>query len=286
MCLDTITLLLIVMISRCMFTTFKVKMILGIAFVVCAGFFVSQVSANHTWLNFHWARTANPFTIKLGDNLTTNWDSYLAAASADWSLSSVLDTVVVPGSSNPKTCKPTPGMVQVCNSKYGNNGWLGIASVWTTGGHISQGTVKMNDTYYSSAKYNTPEWKRFVMCQEIGHTFGLDHQDENFTNANLNTCMDYTNLPASNQTPNQHDYDMLEAIYAHLDTTSTVAATLPSSNANANSANSDIDHDNQSTWGKSLRTSSDGRTSVYVKETKEGEIFTFVVWADDEEHAH
>ena len=28
-----------------------------------------------------------------------------------------------------------------------------------------------------------------VICQEIGHTFGLDHQSE--TGASLNTCMDY-----------------------------------------------------------------------------------------------
>ncbi len=33
------------------------------------------------------------------------------------------------------------------------------------------------------------------MCQEIGHDFGLDHQDENFNNPNLGTCMDYTNDP-------------------------------------------------------------------------------------------
>jgi hypothetical protein len=56
-----------------------------------------------------------------------------------------------------------------------------------------------------------------VTCQEIGHTFGLDHQDENFNNANLGTCMDYTMNPGSNQQPNQHDYDDLKKIYAHTD---------------------------------------------------------------------
>src|SRR6266567_7362536 len=35
----------------------------------------------------HWARTANPFTIKLGDNVSSAWDSYLAVASSDWTLS-------------------------------------------------------------------------------------------------------------------------------------------------------------------------------------------------------
>ena len=67
------------------------------------------------------------------------------------------------------------------------------------------------------------------MCQEVGHTLGLDHQDENFDNPNLGTCMDYTSDPGTNQHPNQHDYDELEAIYAHLDTTTTVGSAAPAS---------------------------------------------------------
>jgi hypothetical protein len=63
------------------------------------------------------------------------------------------------------------------------------------------------------------------MCQEIAHDFGLDHQDENFNNPNLGTCMDYTSDPdgpPSNEHPNQHDYDQLESSYSHVDKTTTV----------------------------------------------------------------
>jgi hypothetical protein len=131
----------------------------------------------------------------------------------------------VAGSVSPKTCKATAGRVEVCNSTYGNNGWLGIASISVTGGtHITQGTVKLNDTYFNTAQYNTPAWRNLVTCQEVGHTFGLDHQDENFNNANLGTCMDYTNDPSTNQHPNQHDYDELVTIYSHVDSTSTVGS--------------------------------------------------------------
>ena len=56
------------------------------------------------------------------------------------------------------------------------------------------------------------------MCQEIGHDFGLDHQDEGFDNPNLGTCMDYTNEPdgggtygPANRAPNAHDYEMLNS---------------------------------------------------------------------------
>jgi len=186
--------------------------------------------ASHSWGGYHWARTSNPFTLKLGDNVTTAWDSYLNTSVSDWSASSVLNLTKVAGSANPKTCKATAGMVQVCNAKYGNNGWLGIAGISITGGtHITQAYVKLNDTYFNTAQYNTSAWRNMVMCQEIGHTFGLDHQDENFNNANLGTCMDYTNDPSTNQHPNSHDFAELVTIYSHLDTTTTVGAALPPS---------------------------------------------------------
>ncbi|HEX6871286.1 MAG TPA: hypothetical protein VF163_09340, partial [Micromonosporaceae bacterium] len=152
----------------------------------------TSAQANHSWGGYHWARTSNPFTLKLGDNVTSAWDSHLNTASNQWTQSTVLNTTVVAGSANPKNCKATTGMVQVCNNTYGNNGWLGIAGISVSGSHITAGYVKVNDTYFNTAQYNTPSWRILVMCQEVGHTFGLDHQDENFNNANLGTCMDYT----------------------------------------------------------------------------------------------
>ena len=58
-------------------------------------------------------------------------------------------------------------------------------------------------------------------CQEIGHTFGLDHQDE--SGDDFHTCMDYATDPdADNTHPNRHDYEELALIYAHLDSTTTI----------------------------------------------------------------
>ena len=157
--------------------------------------FPGPASANHSWGNYHWARTANPFTLKLGNNVSSTWLSYLENASNEWTKSIPLDTEIVSGSTKPRTCKSTTGRVEVCSEKYGNNGWLGIAQIWISGSHIMQGVVKLNDTYFNAAKYNTPAWRNLVMCQEVGHTFGLDHQDEGFDGDNLGTCMDYTNDP-------------------------------------------------------------------------------------------
>lgn len=255
-----------------MTTTLKVGLLAALITLCFSPF----AYANHAWGSYHWARTQNPFTLKLGDSVTAAWDSYLRTAATDWSASSVLDVVVVASGQNPKTCRAVTGRGEVCNSKYGSNGWLGIAQIYISSGHITAGVVKLNDTYFTTAKYNKAEWKNLVMCQEVGHIFGLAHQDENMTNANLGSCMDYTNLPASNQHPNQHDYDMLETIYAHLDTKTTVSQT------SAKSAPASVDVDDIRAWGRELRRSSDGNASLFVRDLGGGDqVFTHVFWAED-----
>lgn len=229
--------------------------------------------ADHAWGSYHWARTSNPFTLKLGDNFTSNWDPYLTTAAADWSLSSVLDVIVVASGKNPKTCRPTAGRGEVCNAKYGYTGWLGIAQIWISGSHIAQGIVKVNDTYFATQTYNTPAWRQLVVCQEVGHLFGLDHQDEITTNTNLGTCMDYTRDPSSNQHPNAHDYEILETIYAHLDSSTTLSQT------SAGKKQEDVSDDPRA-WGREARRSADGRASIFVREVDGQTILTHVFWAD------
>ncbi|HYX90403.1 MAG TPA: hypothetical protein VE782_02480, partial [Myxococcaceae bacterium] len=217
------------------------------------------------WGGFHWARTRNPFNLKVGDNLTSNWDPYLATTTSDWSKSTVLDMTVVPGQSSSRRCRPTAGRVEVCNAACGNNGWLGIAQIWLSGDHIVQGTTKVNDTYFNTATYNTPAWRNLVMCQEVGHTLGLDHQDENFNNPPLGTCMDYTSDPTPNQHPNQHDYDELQIIYSHLDSTTTVGQSVVS-------AAHGIDHIPPSVAAK--------KQHAFAEDLGQGVVrITFITWA-------
>lgn len=272
------------------------KMLSGRFMIVLAALLSSAAipalaHANHSWGGYHWARTTASFTLKLGDNVSSAWDSYLAEASSEWSDSSVLDTTIVRGAvTNVKKCQPTSGRVEVCSSTYGNNGWLGIAQIWISGLHITQGDVKMNDTYFNTAKYNTPAWRRLVVCQEVAHTFGLDHQDETFGNPNLGTCMDYTNDPdgtladpdqVSNEYPNQHDYDELVAIYTHLDSSTTVKQALKNNANRSESSGSDL---GTGQWGKLRRSSNRGRTELYELDLGGGhKVLTQVIWAEPEE---
>jgi hypothetical protein len=252
------------------------KRLLAVATATALAMFLwpsGTAQANHSWNGYHWARTANPFTVELDDNVTSAWDSYLSTASSDWTQSSVLNTVVLQGSFGSKNCRPQTSHVEVCNSTYGNTGWLGIASIWVTGGvHITQGSVKVNDTYFNTPQYNTPAWHRLVMCQEVGHTFGLAHQDENFNNPNLGSCMDYTSNPTgppSNEHPNQHDYDQLVTIYSHLDSFPTMP--VPGVAEVGNSPSS---------WGELVSGSASHGSGWYVRDFGHGNlVITHVIWA-------
>lgn len=221
--------------------------------------------ATHSWNGYHWGRTSSPFALQLGSNVTSDWQPYLATTSSDWSVSTVLDTTVAASTKNSRTCKPTTGRVEVCNATYGNTAWLGLAHIWVSSSHITQGTVKMNDTYLSQAPYNTTAEKNHVMCQEVGHTLGLGHQDE--SGASLATCMDYSQS-LSSQHPNQHDFDELAIIYGHLDSATTVASKL------ASSPSSQADQEN---WGRRVHRSDNGLAEVYERDIGNNQkLITFV----------
>jgi hypothetical protein len=224
--------------------------------IVAAGFTAAAAAAAHSWGNYHWARAANPFTVPLGDRVDTSWDGRLARASSDWSASSVLDSPVVDGSGN--GCKAANGRIQVCNDTYGFNGWLGLAQIWVRGSHIVRATAKMNDSYLASPTY-TDTNRQHVMCQEVGHGYGLGHQDE--SGADLNTCMDYSDR-LDNPSPNAHDYQQLETIYeSHVDSTSTTSAVPAGS-------------------GQVIHRRDGLRTSYTVRDLGRGfQIHEFITWA-------
>jgi len=258
-------------------------------------------NAAHSWSTYHWGRTANPFTLQLGDNVSGDWDGHLVTASADWSSTAydgqldpgtnvvvenpIRTTVTAGGTTTPRRCRPTSGRVEVCNATYGNNGWLGQAQIWVSGGHIVQGVAKMNDTYFNLSTYNNPNEKLHVMCQEVGHTFGLGHQDE--SGISLDTCMDYfsntgpVNAGSAVSTrPNLHDYGQLTAKYVvgkggHLDSTNTFTST---SATHANGGGF-VDAPGLQEDGTPVGASR-GRGDVYL--TRIGPdhfIVTFITWA-------
>lgn len=171
--------------------------------------------AQHTWGSYHWASTANTFTLQVVNSVTSDWDYQLSESLNQWSNSPPL-SFEISSSNNKKNirkrCPMVSGQIRVCNAAYGNNGWLGLATIGIDpNGHIDRGTAKVNDSY---DWYWTFEEKNHVMCQEIGHIFGLGHTSVD--GSSQQTCMDYSTDIAS-QWPNQHDYDQLAIIYSSVD---------------------------------------------------------------------
>ena len=196
------------------------------AMLLCLGL-SSSAWANHSWGAYHWARMVNPFELVVINSTTSDWDFYVTNAIQDWSLGSGIMSVIedTGGSTSKRVrrqCRAPGGKIRICNLAYGFNGWLGIAGISIdTNGHIVKGYTKLNDSYFNAGYYDNPEWKQSVTCQELGHDFGLNHQDEDFYNQSLNSCMDYQDPPFAY--PNPHDFEQLLTIYSVTDSYDTIA---------------------------------------------------------------
>ena len=93
-----------------------------------------------------------------------NTASNASAAVSDWNNLTILNLSSV--SSGEET--------YVFNANSGNTGWGGLASITRYSGcTILRATAQLN-TYYSW----TTNAARGVHCQEVGHTFGLDHSND------------------------------------------------------------------------------------------------------------
>lgn len=247
----------------------RLAVVVGLALLIAVP---GLTTATHSWGNYHWARTSNPFTLTVVDSMTADWDGKLNTAITDWNTSSVMDVVKGAGDSSAKArkrCAAISGKVRACNATYGYNGWLGLAQIWASGSHITQAVAKMNDSYLASSRY-TERNRQHVICQELGHDWGLGHQDE--SGADLNTCMDYDRA-LDNPSPNAHDYAQLVTIYgSHTESTTTIKA-MPQGFLNA-------DVSAQAAWGRMVARSADGSTAVFVREFGNGfRIITHVFWA-------
>jgi len=278
--------------------------LVSVAVIAASG----PATAGHQWGNYHWARTANPLTLKINTALTGQWPAIVQKSIGEWNQSAVLNfaqsstngvnNYLFASRSSAKQCNPIAGQILVCNALYGQRGWLGIASIWANGDHITQGTTKLNDTYFKMARYNTPYWRAMVACQEVGHDFGLGHVNETFTDKNTGSCMDYTNDPSGqnaqngpleNDAPNQHDYDLLASMYLHRDSTNTAKSSVSTNFGErqvgraVSGAKTDAGSgDTAAEWGSATRRDGKGRPDMFVKRLPDGTVrITHVLWTPD-----
>lgn len=191
-------------------TGFRLAGVTSVA--VAAVLAATSAQAHHWWGSYKWASDGvNPVDAVVVDNTDVNWQGHVAEAVFDWNQSAWIGAQLAYGDNT--GCSFVGGTIQICNDNYGSNGWLGLASIALSGGEIVAGTTKLNDYYFFQERYNTYSWRQLVTCQEIGHDYGLAHQNENFGTDATTSCMEYTSWPADNEHPDFHDYEQLQTIY-------------------------------------------------------------------------
>ncbi len=217
----------------------------GMAFCVLAASAPAGATTlpTQSWNGYHWAHTGD-LAIMVGNDTASKWAPYLATAEAAWSTDKYIDYIPTAGFTNPTTCSAVYGTIQVCSGNYGATGWSGWTTVTTSGTQITAATIKLNDYYFTMAKYNNPAYFQQVICQELGNALGLDDSDHNYTNTNTGSCMDYTNDSSgtkgtngtlANTAPDASDFTNLDAIYSVYDKTQLVF-TVPTTAGNAQAA--------------------------------------------------
>ncbi|MBE5074824.1 hypothetical protein IM511_11000 [Erythrobacteraceae bacterium E2-1 Yellow Sea] len=278
------------------------------AFATAAGaaaVLAAPVMADHSWGSYHWSTTDNVVRIPVFDHTSGVWKNqsplgngnYIKVAMDDWNQSDHIASQLSNAAAD-STCSMVAYEIHVCSGNYGDNGWLGIASISISRGrssHIVAGSTKLNDYYFDvytvldgSKPYDDPSWRQLVACQEIGHDYGLGHQNEDFDTDDTTSCMEYTYDPTLNEHPNSHDYDQLALIYGHDggDGGTTDPSPGPGNKGGKNKIG--IPGNAPAEWGQAIGFDANGRPNVYRRSTASYDFITHVTWAPhtDFDHDH
>jgi len=226
----------------------------------------SAAVATHQWSTYHWATTTGTVHLPVIDSVTSDWQATFEESVNKWDQSSSINQTIEAGSESSKDrrkCNAVSGKMKVCNMSYGFNGWAGLASInLDSNGHIVQGVAKMNDSYMAGAP--TDE-RNHVMCQEMGHVYGLGHTSEN--GSSQKTCMDYSN-DINSQWPNAHDYAQLSDMYSHLDSYDSAAASGGGNEPPCRGGPKKCGNKQAAPWG--VKILSNGRQQIWIAPGENG----------------
>ncbi|NIM47836.1 MAG: hypothetical protein GTO22_00995 [Gemmatimonadales bacterium] len=163
----------------------------------------ATASADHAWNGYHWPD--NNLSPTVNDKTSSSLFD-IPAAVAEWTN---LGTPIAP--------QMTSGNADVdVVVKRMNANWLGVARISVdSAGHIQAGRVELNRLYLNSLTFD--EWDH-VVCQELGHIWGLDHNHDGPSGGTPDdTCMNSSLHLGEYPAPNSHDAEQLNAIYGHAD---------------------------------------------------------------------
>uniref|UniRef100_A0A8J9XBV0 Uncharacterized protein n=1 Tax=Phaeodactylum tricornutum TaxID=2850 RepID=A0A8J9XBV0_PHATR len=160
-----------------------------------------------------WPSTSNGLSLTVQNALSPDWQETFTLVRNDWD-NGIPDAVTlnVQRVAVDTSCAvpSTQGVLKVCNGNAGRTGFFGFNNLLLQDGLIVAATAELNDFYLSD---NSVDARRHTLCRHIGNGLGLANVDEDFFNQDLGTCLDSTNDPANNLSPNRNDYVQLAAYY-------------------------------------------------------------------------
>ena len=148
--------------------------------------------------------------LTLYNALDDTWQTEFDVAVSDWQESTAL-SLTIERVDVDYDCNRIDGVMVICNANFGATGWVGITQNELLNGVIRSSVAKMNDYYLRNAEY---DHRRFTMCHEVGHGFGLPHTDEEPHNEPLGNCLDYTDDPSANVNPGEVNMIKLSEMYS------------------------------------------------------------------------
>ena len=187
--------------------------------------FVGAATANHSWGSYHWARTSNPFTLKLDNNVTTAWTPtspppLLTGLPPPCSTRAIITAIGL----SEHAVSPAPAGSRSATATYGNNGWLGVArSRSAATHHPAHGQAQRHLLQHSDLQH--APWRQPRHVPRGRPHVGLDHQDVNFDQhepRDLHGLHQHTGPRTSTRT--RTTTTSCRPSTAHLDSTTTVGA--------------------------------------------------------------
>lgn len=162
------------------------------------------------------------------DALTDDWKPQFDLALSEWD-NGIPDALsLTPRKvSRDLECFPKAGFIKVCNVDMGNNGYDSITETFLKNDKIVWSISKINDYYM---KNENADRKQYVMCHELGRSFGFLHKDNSNSDIKTQTCMDVTEQYSSHRSPGISQFSMLANIYGIVDRVKEQSGTHPSKN--------------------------------------------------------
>ncbi|KAL9179573.1 hypothetical protein ACHAXT_008863 [Thalassiosira profunda] len=178
---------------------------------------LGSVGEHNRWKPVDGQPKGQGLTLTVLNNLKSgsDWNGHLEASLAEWD-DGRPDGVTL----NVRTmqydpdCRAVRRAMKVCNANYGPTDWRGVNQILLQDEYIITSLAKMNDYYLEGTN---KAQKRYTMCHELGHGLGLGHSDENFHNRDLGNCMDYTERPQNNMSPDKSNFESLVELYGRVD---------------------------------------------------------------------